>query len=310
MVVNYGDPGPTHGWQNYFDLGEYQFGRLANSLELGCDCLGEITYARRGGGRRPLRTEDHPQRDLHPRRGLRRAVEAQRLLHRHFGDPAPAPPGRVVLRHRRQLRLRLLLVLHPRRDDRAGGQGHRDPLPVRLRRRRPVLRRARARARRAGAPAPVLRPARPHRRRRAQPRRRTRGGAGPDGRGQPVGQRDRPQAHAAAHRSRCPAGRGEPPRPGLGRVEHRPHQPAGPAHVVRPAPARAADPPRGRGFVDRPPCHVRPQAPVGDAVRPRRAVAVGLHGQPEPGRRRPAGLRGGRPRRSTARTSCCGTRSG
>ncbi|MCG3754796.1 primary-amine oxidase [Amycolatopsis sp. Poz14] len=45
MVVNYGDPGPAHGWQNYFDLGEYQFGRLANSLELGCDCLGEITYA-------------------------------------------------------------------------------------------------------------------------------------------------------------------------------------------------------------------------------------------------------------------------
>ena len=44
MVVNYGDPGPTHGWQNYFDFGEYQFGRLANSLELGCDCLGEITY--------------------------------------------------------------------------------------------------------------------------------------------------------------------------------------------------------------------------------------------------------------------------
>ena len=44
MVVNYGDPGPIHGWQNYFDLGEYQFGRLANSLELGCDCLGEITY--------------------------------------------------------------------------------------------------------------------------------------------------------------------------------------------------------------------------------------------------------------------------
>ncbi|WZH51233.1 MAG: primary-amine oxidase [Nocardioides alkalitolerans] len=44
MVVNYGDPGPTHGWQNYFDIGEYQFGRLANSLELGCDCLGDITY--------------------------------------------------------------------------------------------------------------------------------------------------------------------------------------------------------------------------------------------------------------------------
>lgn len=44
MVVNYGDPTPTHAWQNYFDVGEFQFGRLANALELGCDCLGEITY--------------------------------------------------------------------------------------------------------------------------------------------------------------------------------------------------------------------------------------------------------------------------
>lgn len=44
MVVNYADPTPTHGWQNYYDAGEYQFGRLANSLELGCDCLGEIVY--------------------------------------------------------------------------------------------------------------------------------------------------------------------------------------------------------------------------------------------------------------------------
>ncbi|SKB00150.1 primary-amine oxidase [Agreia bicolorata] len=44
MVVPYGDPTPTHNWQNYFDVGEYQFGRLANSLELGCDCVGDITY--------------------------------------------------------------------------------------------------------------------------------------------------------------------------------------------------------------------------------------------------------------------------
>ncbi|RJN32750.1 primary-amine oxidase [Nesterenkonia natronophila] len=44
MVVNYGDPSPTNAWQNYFDVGEYQFGRLANALELGCDCKGEITY--------------------------------------------------------------------------------------------------------------------------------------------------------------------------------------------------------------------------------------------------------------------------
>jgi primary-amine oxidase len=31
-------------WQNYFDQGEYLFGRYTNSLELGCDCLGEIKY--------------------------------------------------------------------------------------------------------------------------------------------------------------------------------------------------------------------------------------------------------------------------
>ncbi|EGZ27825.1 hypothetical protein PHYSODRAFT_539188 [Phytophthora sojae] len=44
MVVPYGEPQPTHEWQNYFDAGEYQFGRLANCLVLGCDCLGKIQY--------------------------------------------------------------------------------------------------------------------------------------------------------------------------------------------------------------------------------------------------------------------------
>ncbi|WP_252438579.1 primary-amine oxidase [Pseudonocardia humida] len=44
MVVPYADPAPVRSWQNYFDTGEYLVGRYANSLELGCDCLGEITY--------------------------------------------------------------------------------------------------------------------------------------------------------------------------------------------------------------------------------------------------------------------------
>jgi primary-amine oxidase len=44
MVVPYADPSPVRSWQNYFDTGEYLVGRYANSLELGCDCLGEITY--------------------------------------------------------------------------------------------------------------------------------------------------------------------------------------------------------------------------------------------------------------------------
>lgn len=44
MVVPYADPSPVRYWQNYFDQGEYLFGRYTNSLELGCDCLGEIQY--------------------------------------------------------------------------------------------------------------------------------------------------------------------------------------------------------------------------------------------------------------------------
>jgi primary-amine oxidase len=44
MVVPYADPSPVRFWQNYFDAGEYLLGQQVNSLELGCDCLGEITY--------------------------------------------------------------------------------------------------------------------------------------------------------------------------------------------------------------------------------------------------------------------------
>ncbi|WP_089935447.1 primary-amine oxidase [Candidatus Entotheonella palauensis] len=44
MVVPYGDPGPAHHWKNVFDAGEVGLGRMANSLTLGCDCLGEIHY--------------------------------------------------------------------------------------------------------------------------------------------------------------------------------------------------------------------------------------------------------------------------
>jgi primary-amine oxidase len=44
MVVPYADPSPVRFWQNYFDAGEYLLGQQANSLRLGCDCLGEIYY--------------------------------------------------------------------------------------------------------------------------------------------------------------------------------------------------------------------------------------------------------------------------
>jgi primary-amine oxidase len=44
MMVPYGDPSPQRWFQNFFDCGEYLLGGYANSLELGCDCVGDITY--------------------------------------------------------------------------------------------------------------------------------------------------------------------------------------------------------------------------------------------------------------------------
>jgi primary-amine oxidase len=44
MVVPYGDPRPTQARKNAFDVGEYGMGMCANSLRLGCDCLGHIEY--------------------------------------------------------------------------------------------------------------------------------------------------------------------------------------------------------------------------------------------------------------------------
>lgn len=44
MVVPYGDTDETRYWVSYFDAGEYLLGRNANSLALGCDCLGVIHY--------------------------------------------------------------------------------------------------------------------------------------------------------------------------------------------------------------------------------------------------------------------------
>jgi primary-amine oxidase len=44
MYVPYGDPAPTHRFKNVFDQGEYGIGWMANSLTLGCDCVGHIQY--------------------------------------------------------------------------------------------------------------------------------------------------------------------------------------------------------------------------------------------------------------------------
>jgi primary-amine oxidase len=44
MVVPYGSTSVNHWWKNAFDAGDGGLGKVANSLELGCDCLGEIVY--------------------------------------------------------------------------------------------------------------------------------------------------------------------------------------------------------------------------------------------------------------------------
>lgn len=44
MITSYGDPTSLHRRKHAFDEGEYGLGIMANSLKLGCDCLGEIKY--------------------------------------------------------------------------------------------------------------------------------------------------------------------------------------------------------------------------------------------------------------------------
>ena len=44
MVVPYRDPSPEHFRRTAFDIGEWGLGYMTTSLELGCDCLGEISY--------------------------------------------------------------------------------------------------------------------------------------------------------------------------------------------------------------------------------------------------------------------------
>ena len=44
MIVPYRDPSPDHYRRTAFDIGEWGLGFMTTSLDLGCDCLGEIRY--------------------------------------------------------------------------------------------------------------------------------------------------------------------------------------------------------------------------------------------------------------------------
>ena len=173
---------------------------------------------RRHARRRARQPARHPERHLHARGGLRHPLEAHRHLHGLERGPPPAPPGDQLLHHRRQLRLRLLLVPLPRRHDRVRGQGHRRRVHLGVPPRRATTPTP-PRSRPASAPvppAPVQRPARHDGRRPRQRRRGGRRGAPADGRGQPVRQR----VHEAAHALRTESEAARDADPSVGRAWH------------------------------------------------------------------------------------------
>ena len=141
---------------------------MTQSLALGCDCVGEIHYFDATLANEQGDPVGHRERDLHARGGLRDPLEARRPVGR-APRGAPEPAARRQLRlDRRQLRVRLLLVLLPRRQHPARGEAHRHRVADgdRSRHRPGVRDRRRARRRGAAPPAPVQCSSRLRRRRR------------------------------------------------------------------------------------------------------------------------------------------------
>ena len=102
MVVPYRDPTFDHYRRTAFDIGEWGLGFMTTSLELGCDCLGEIRYLDAVLHDSRGRAGRDPQRRVPARGGQRRAVEARRRPDRRRGPPHAAH-GRVVPRDGGQL---------------------------------------------------------------------------------------------------------------------------------------------------------------------------------------------------------------
>ena len=114
LAIPYADTNPTVVFKNAFDIGEYGIGPYTNSLELGCDCLGEIRYLDAvmhdsRGTPQVIRNAIclHEEDAGHP-------LEALRLAQRRDGRAPRAPARDLDDRDRRQLRVRVLLV--PRRS--------------------------------------------------------------------------------------------------------------------------------------------------------------------------------------------------
>ena len=87
MRIPYGDPGSAGYRKNAFDVGEIGLGLLTNSLELGCDWLGEIRYL---DVDLSIRRQVITLRRRSPARGgFRPALEARRRADRQDGGPSP-----------------------------------------------------------------------------------------------------------------------------------------------------------------------------------------------------------------------------
>jgi hypothetical protein len=273
MVVPYGDPSETRYWISYFDSGEYLLGKQANSLELGCDCLGEIHYfdavlADDKGEPYTLRNaicmheEDYGILWKHTETsgtGVAETRRSRRLVISYFATIGNYDYGfywYLYLDGTIQLEAKLT----------------------------GTRRRARPRPRGAPPPAPVQRTARHDGRRDREHRRGGRRRAAADGRGQPLRQR---LAHArdadpVRVRERPDGRRAEGPDVAGGEPQRA--QPAGQAGRLQAHRATGDAAAELAGVRGRPAGGVRHQAPVGDPVRPRGA----LPGRqlPEPARRR------------------------
>ena len=107
MVVPYADPTPTQARKNAFDVGEYGMGMCANSLRLGCDCVGHIEYL-------DAHMCDSRGKPLTIQNAICIHEEDYGILWKHTdrrlpgraGSAALAPVGDFQRFHRRELRVR------------------------------------------------------------------------------------------------------------------------------------------------------------------------------------------------------------
>ncbi len=277
MVVPYGHPSPMHHWKSAFDAGEWGLGRMANSLTLGCDCLGEIHYfddvfaderckPRTKGNAICMHEEDYSILWKHNdmMSGRSEVRRSRRLVISSIATVGNYEYGfywYFYLDGTMQLEVKLTGIMStmavegddPGEHAVDGGAWPGRSVP----------------------PAPLQRAARRRGRRRRQCRLRGRRRPVAAGGGEPRRERVRGCRHAARHRAGGPARRGSRP---LAHVAHRQSQPAqrpGPADGLQAPARRHADAARGPRVEHWPARRFRRPQPVGDPVPPRRAARGG-----------------------------------